>query len=288
MSLSADSAALVTVKSEQVSNIWIAPNDDARRASQVTHTKFDGIEGISWTPDSKIVYTSGASGNLDLWMVESTGTGQKQLTADAGNNSQPSVSSDGRYVVFMSDRTGANHIWRIDIDGSNATQLTNGEGEVSPQCLPTGQWVLYALTSGKGGMGKVAIGGGETVKIIDTNGLGMAISPDAKWIASAYFQPTAVKTAIYPIEGGEPHKILDLLGYYSFRWTPDGRALAYVGEKNLSNIYSQIIDGGPSKQLTNFKSDLIFSFGWSRDGKQLALARGTVNRNVILISNLKD
>src|SRR5205809_74569 len=29
LSLTADSAALVTVQSEQVSNIWIAPNDDA-------------------------------------------------------------------------------------------------------------------------------------------------------------------------------------------------------------------------------------------------------------------
>jgi hypothetical protein len=56
---------------------------------------------VGCNPD-KIVYASGASGNLDLWMVELTGTGQKQLSADAGNNSWPSVSSDGRYVVFMS------------------------------------------------------------------------------------------------------------------------------------------------------------------------------------------
>jgi len=288
LSLTADSAALVTVQSEQVSNIWIAPNDDARRASQITHTKFDGVEGLSWTPDGKIVYASGTSGNLDLWMVEPTGTGQKQLTADAGNNSRPSVSYDGRYVVFMSDRTGTNHIWRIDIDGSNATQLTNGEGELNPECLPTGQWVLYQLTSGKEGMGKVAIGGGETVQIIDKNALGVAISPDGKRIASGYFQPTEVKSAIYPIEGGEPDKVIDVSGYHYVRWTPDGRALAYVDEKNLSNINSQLIDGGPSKQLTNFKSDLIFSFAWSRDGKQLALARGTVTKDVVLISNFKD
>ena len=288
MSLTADSSVLVTVQSEQVSNVWIAPNDDARRAIQVTHTKFDGVEGISWTPDGKIVYASGTSGNLDLWLIEANGTGQKQLTANAGNNSRPSVSDDGRYVVFMSDRTGTNHIWRIDIDGSNATELTNGGGELNPQCLPIGQSVLYGITSGKGGIGKVAIGGGENEQIIYKNALGVAISPDGKWIASAYFQPTDVKTAIYPIEGGEPQRILDLSGYNYIRWTPDGRALAYVDQKDLSNINSQLIDGGPSKQLTNFKSDLIFSFAWSRDGKQLALARGTLNKDVVLISNFKD
>jgi len=48
------------------------------------------------------------------------------------------------------------------------------------------------------------------------------------------------------------------------------------------------LDGGPSKQLTNFKPDLLFPFAWSRDGRQLALARGSVTKDVILISNLMD
>jgi len=39
--------------------------------------------------------------------------------------------------------------------------------------------------------------------------------------------------------------------------------------------------------LTDFKSDRIFSFAWSRDGKQLALARGTLTNDVILISNFE-
>ncbi|MEO8433715.1 MAG: protein kinase [Pyrinomonadaceae bacterium] len=284
MSLAADSATLVTVKSEQVSNIWIAPNDDAGRASQITYSKFDGIDGISWTPDGKIVYVSGAGGNLDLWMTGADGTGQKQLTADAGNNSQPSVSADGRYIVFVSDRSGTNHVWRIDLDGSNARQLTDGGGELNPQCSPTGT-VVYQSSSGKSNLWKVPIEGGETVPIIDKTSTGVALSPDGKWIASGYFQPTSVKIAIYPIEGGESHRILDLSGYNYFRWTPDGRSLAYVDQTKSSNISSQIIDGGPSKQLTNFKSDLVFSFAWSRDGKQLALARGTVNKDVILITN---
>jgi Tol biopolymer transport system component len=175
---------------------------------------------------------------------------------------------------FTSDRTGTNHIWRIDIDGSNAMQLTNGEGELTPQSSPTGEWVFYQLT--KGGMGKVAIGGGKRPDN-RSSFRRVGISPDGKWIATTYFQPTDVKTAIYSIEGGEPHRILDLLGYYDFRWTPDGRALAYVDKKYPSEVSSQIIDGGPLKQLTNFRSDRIFTFVWSNDGKQLAVARGTRN-----------
>jgi serine/threonine protein kinase len=288
LSLSAHSVALVTVKSERVSNIWIVHNDDFLRASQITNNKFDGVEGISWTPDNKIVYTSSASDRFDLWIMEANGKGQKQLTADAGNNRQPSVSFDGRYVVFMSDRTGSNHIWRIDIDGSNPRQLTDGEVEWYPQCSPTDGWVFFMRhSSGKTSLSKVSINGGEPIQIVDQASGGIAISPDSKWIASARLEPGGRKAAIYPIEGGEPSKMLDIVTRYAC-WTPDGQALAYVDRKNFNNITRQPIDGSPPKQLTDFKPDRVFTFSWSRDGKQLAIARGNVSQEVVLISNFKD
>ena len=210
VSLTADSGALVTVLNELVSNIWIASNDNARRASQITYTKFDGAGGLSWTPDGKIVYVSGANGKVDLWIMEANGTGQKQLTADAGNTRVPSVSPDGRYVVFMSDRAGTSHIWRIDIGGSNARQLTNGDGGWSPDCAPDGRWVFYLLRSG--GLEKVPIDGGDTVQVLDKASRGVGVSPDGKWIASGL---SATKSAIYPVEGGEPYKILDIPSFYA-------------------------------------------------------------------------
>jgi hypothetical protein len=39
--------------------------------------------------------------------------------------------------------------------------------------------------------------------------------------------------------------------------------------------------------LTDFKSDRIFSFDWSRDGKQLAIAHGAEVSDVVLISDFK-
>jgi hypothetical protein len=41
------------------------------------------------------------------------------------------------------------------------------------------------------------------------------------------------------------------------------------------------------RQITYFKSDSIGVFDWSRDGKQLALWRGTQNQNVVLIRDFK-
>jgi hypothetical protein len=57
--------------------------------------------------------------------------------------------------------------------------------------------------------------------------------------------------------------------------------------KEWSDGDDRALDGSPPRKLTDFKSDRIFSFGWSRDGKQLALARGTLTNDVILISDFR-
>jgi hypothetical protein len=47
------------------------------------------------------------------------------------------------------------------------------------------------------------------------------------------------------------------------------------------------LDGGKPVRLTDFKTDQIFWFDFSRDGKQLALSRGTQTSDVILIRDVK-
>jgi Tol biopolymer transport system component len=72
------------------------------------------------------------------------------------------------------------------------------------------------------------------------------------------------------------------------RWTADNRAIIYVLTRNgVSNLWAQPLDGSAPKQLTNFTSDLIFAFDFSRGGRQLALSRGTRSSDVVLISNFK-
>src|SRR5262249_27095654 len=83
VSLTADSSTLVTVQSDEVSNVWLVPDGDARRAKQLTFGARQCC-GLSWTPDDKnIVYASRAGGNEDIWITEPTGSNHKQLTLDA-------------------------------------------------------------------------------------------------------------------------------------------------------------------------------------------------------------
>ncbi len=150
MSATAKGDVLATLQAKLVRNLWIAPDSDASRAKQVTSSG-EIVAGVQWTPEGKLVFASSASGNADIWMMNDDGTNRKQLTANQGYNGGPSVTADGRYIVFYSNREDLfiGHIFRMDADGSNPKQLTNGTGEWSPRISPDGKWVYYvAHTSG--------------------------------------------------------------------------------------------------------------------------------------------
>jgi Tol biopolymer transport system component len=239
VSLTPDSKVLVTVQSEVLSNIWIAPHNDAGLARQITSGRSDGQEWVAVTPDARIVYASRAGGNYDLWITDADGSNQKQLTAHAGNNDHPAVTPDGRHIVFISDRAGAPHVWRVDIDGSNPKQLTPS-GAWYPDCSSDSQWVVYTSLYGGGYLWKVPIDGGEPVRLTDYYVPGAVVTPDGKWIAT--WGKDVEKIAIIPFEGGEPIKTLDII-FTRVHWTPDGRALAYIDQRDPSNISSRWMEG---------------------------------------------
>lgn len=299
ISLTADSNRLVTVQSETSSSIWLAPNADANRAARTTSGagQIDGRDGLVWAADGKIVYASNASGNLDLWMIDTAGGNQRQVTEQSHLNYRPASCADGRYLLFTSDRAGTPNIWRTEIDGSNPRQLTSGSGEDYPHCSPDGKWVVYTLLgAGKPTLWRVPIDGGAPQQLTEQYTLAATFSPDGGSLACLYREgqsSSSLTLAIFPSAGGQPTRVFDEVRFTEEasripppRWTKDGRALTYVGtEGSVSNVWLQPIDGAAPKQLTTFKSDRIFSFEWAPDGKQLVVARGITASDVVLISS---
>jgi TolB protein len=51
--------------------------------------------------------------------------------------------------VFISDRSGKQQLWRMNIDGGDTEMLTNGRGEVAnPSWRADGQMIAFAWTQG--------------------------------------------------------------------------------------------------------------------------------------------
>ncbi len=292
LSLTAASNSLVTTQTNLIFNIWTQLSEDAGSAKQITTrtTAADGWGGVSWTPEGRIVYSSDASGNADIWIMEPDGSNQKQLTVDLGSgNLGLSVSSDGRYIVFVSHRAGNSNIWRADIDGRNAKQLTNGNGEFNPVLGPDGRWVGYLSN---GAWWKIPIDGGEAIQFTRAHPDWLTISPDGNLIA--YFAPderTHGKQIQIEVPGHGTTKIIELpptIFPRKIEWLPDGTALSYfVGVDGVDNLWVQPLDGSRAKQITDFKSEQIHKYSWSPDGKQIALARGHSTSDIVMISNFR-
>ncbi len=297
ISFAAESRTLITVEEETFSNIWTTTMAHGADAKQITTSRSDGRYGLSWTPNGRIVYVSDASGNLDIWIADKDGSNQTQLTTDPGQDRRPSVSPDGRYVVFVSDRAGSPNIWRMDIDGNNAKRLTRGIGDVNPYCSSESRWVVFSSYTGTGKqvVFKVPIEGGDPVQLTDKLSPEPSVSPDGTLIACFHLDEkpnSAWRIMVIPFTGEKPVKSFDIPRtanpWKEVRWTADGRALAYIDTRSgVSNIWSQPLAGGPPKRMTTFTTDQLHHFDLSRNGNQLALARGPVVSDVVLITDQK-
>ena len=288
VSLTADSSSLLTVQTNQVSNIWVAPKADLGRARQITTGTNDGNSGLTWTPDgSRIVYASEASGRSEIWMMDADGQNRKQLTDD-GENHRPNVSSDGRYIFFTSIRAGRTNVWRMDVDGGNPKQLTDGKINAHGYPSPDGRWVAYvSMDQGNATIWKAPVDGGQPVRLADPTSNLPIISPDGKQIACFYWDEQANPprgAMIIPFAGGPPTKRFHADGFV-LHWTSDSRAILF---NRLSNIWSQPLGDGEPLQLTDFRGDQLFNFDYSPDGQWLAAARGRVTDDVVLISDSRN
>ncbi len=300
VSVAANGNALITLQSKVLKNIWIVPENDASRATQVTFLgEVDG--GVKWTPDGNLVFGSNSSGNVDIWTLNADGTNRKQLTSNQGTNTFASMTPDLRYIVFHSNRAASvQHIFRMNSDGSNQLQLTNGQREFHPSLSPDGKWVYYGENirdSETVNICKISIDGGTPIVIGKSFGtIGIDVAPRSGLVAYVNQEDRRTggssKIIIISQDGGKPIKTLPLppTAHGGFiKWTPDERAIAFNDSRNGgANVWAIALDGnGEAKALTNFTNEQTLNFHWSADGKKLVASRGSATTDAVLISEAK-
>ncbi|MGD0008262.1 MAG: protein kinase [Terriglobia bacterium] len=294
---SADGKTLLALQKQHSATMQVATPGKESEAKTLSagNQNRDGDNGLAWTPDGKIVYSSVHNERYDLWEMGADGSNPQRLTSNDATSTSvfPAVSLRGGFIAFyQAERNGVYNIWRMDMDGGSLKQLTQGNGNGTPAVSPDGQWVIFTrIESGKYTLRKVSSGGGPASQLTDYNSSEPSVSPDGKWIACAYFpgQNQPVSLAIVPFAGGQPAKVfpLPVTADDPFLWTSDGHAISFLNSVNgVGNIWEQPVVGGPPKPVTHFTSDKIFWYGWSRDGR-LALSRGTEPTDALLIKNFR-
>ena len=301
LTLTDNDSSLVAVQHETTSNIWVTNvgQPGSERALTPRKNELEGSRGVAWTADGRIVFDSNIDeGRGSIWAVSSDGGAPVPILNNKTSDTGPEIPPDGRVMVFGSLRNGGNQVWRADLDGSNQRQLTTATGGVPGFSVSRdGRWVLFNPYTG--GISKIATDGGTPTALIDKGALYYPqLSPDGTVVAYLFLDEHThrAKLGLVKFDDGALLKTMDLpltatpgsyvfLNYRGWHWSPDGKAIVYINTiGGVSNLWSQPIDGGTAKQLTNFKTDRILTFAFSPDGKRLALARGRQTSDAVLIS----
>jgi serine/threonine protein kinase len=297
LTLSADGRTLATVQQRATQTFYALPatgftgNTPNPAPAQVKDSLF-----FDWAGNGTLYFDDVDS----LVRMSTDGGGKTNLLNDsAAQIIQPTSCQDGRYIVFVwAGRSAGNkaNIWRLNVDGSNPKQLTDGMQDIEPECSPDGRWVLYddvqdlqiKRVSIEGGAPEIVPG---TVLPAGYFYYGLTIPRDGKLLAFLTVDAKAAgrhQIALVPLDAGPTpsRRMLDPDPRIADapQFTPDGNALVYpIRENGTENLWLQPLDGSRGRQITNFESDAISSFRFSPDGKTIGVLRSHTESDVVLL-----
>ena len=117
-----------------------------------------------------------------------------------------------------------------------------------------------------------------------------SVSLDERWGVGTYAEAGSRGLAVVPVNGSDPPREFPFksgptVGFGS-TWAPGAHAIEdLVFRDGASNLWRFPLDGSTPRPVTTFASEQISNYRWSRDGKTLALSRGTRSADVVLITS---
>ena len=284
-SLAADGKTMVANQTKLTFELGVAPAASPMQLKPVPLSSQVNLWRWGWMPDGRLIVPQ--SGQLK--MVTTAGNETVLLNDTTHISDQASACADGRYIVFRRvNRTGAAvvNLWRMDVTGSNVSQLTAGQNDREPVCSPDSKWVYYIDQADNRYVKRVAVGGGAAETVVKSPVAAFDLSPDGKLVSSWDVREEDHKLMIRldPTDGGKTTDVdADSRMTSAPMFSPDGKSIVYVvREKGVDNLWEQSLDGKNRKQLTTFPKDLIFRYSFSKDGKQIAIERGNIESDAFL------
>ncbi len=165
----------------------------------------------------KIAFMSDRDGNVEIYVMNADGSGQKNLTNNPAIDKNPAWSPDGKKIAFDSYRDGNQDIYVMNADGSGQKNLTND-----------------------------LINGGYP-----------AWSPDGKKIAFDSYRDGNWEIYVMNADGSGQKRLTNNPADDNFpSWSPDGKKIAFMSDRdgNLEIIVMNA-DGSGLENLTNNPAD---------------------------------
>jgi tricorn protease len=157
----------------------------------------------------------------------------RQITDGPARDKNPSYSPDGKWVAFISDRSGREELYIVPSDGAGQPQKASDLDALKLNIVWSPDSKEIAFTSSDNRLRKYIVGSKQTVELASSKygAIGQPDwSPDGKWVA--YSKSDYTRTSdiyLIPSAGGEERKVtFDSLSEVSPRFSHDGRKLYFV------------------------------------------------------------
>ena len=270
-------------------DVWIE-DISTKKFSQLTD--FDGLDSWPMWGKDGIYFVSDRDGGglTNIWRIgESGGKAEKVTSFKTGDVRFPSISADGRVIVFEHDFG----IWKLDTASKKVTPIKldieaeteENDNEILSFASVAEDYDLAPnarriVISTHGELFTVPVEEGDIHQITDSpaRDVNVEYSPDGKWIAFISDRSGREELYVTAADGsGEAQKLTDIdalkLGY---RWSPDSKEIAFTASDdklrkvNVGN--KQIVE------LDTTRYGNISAPEWSPDGKWLAYSKADASR----------
>ncbi|HEX4950322.1 MAG TPA: protein kinase [Blastocatellia bacterium] len=242
----------------------------------------------NWSPNGHRIALSGRlkpGGRRDIFTIPAGGGETIEVTTDPATDWNPVWSPDGKYLYFVSDRSGSMNLWRVPVEEHSGKVLGQPEAVTTPSPFSAhlsfsrdGKRVVYAQIVSRANFQQVGFDPrreklmGQPAWITQSSRWANTpdLSPDGEWLA-------------FDSQGGQPEDLfvvrrdgtsLRQLTDDAHRdrrpnWSPDGKQIVFFSNRSGKwEIWMINSDGSGLQQLTDTPKEVTNAV-WSPDGTRL-------------------
>jgi tricorn protease len=263
----------------------------AKKFTQVTD--FDGLDSWPmWGHDGFIYFISDRDGNglTNVWRVSDTGGKADRVTTfKSGDVRWPSISADGRVIVFEHDFG----IWKLDVNSKKASPISlNIDAETEDNLsemqsfssqaddfdlAPSSRRIVFSI---HGEIFTAPVEEGDLKQVTESSARDRSVgySPDGKWLSYISDQSGREEIFVVAVDGsGQAQQLTDLDALkQSYTWSPDSKTIAFVSSDDKLRTLNVA-----TKQIAVLDTSRYGGLGapsWSPDSKWIAYNKSDVSR----------